>query len=193
MMSPAIDLPARPTVRRYDKRSRSDLELFVLALIVRDINTPYLLRENAGLSPGATVPVLNRLASDGYLRRGEPESRRRAEYQITPKGQRYLETAGARQLQGPIPADMEAILRIATLAVLSGAARNRVADYLNRAAEMKKASSASLNKEGKPAIPSPPVDPGLYAWMQAVNKKARFLSDAAVLRKLASALKTGKR
>ena len=192
-MSAAIYLSGKPKVRAYDKRSRLDLELFVLALVDRKINTPYLLREKAGLSPGATIPVLNRLTSEGYLRRGEPGSRRRAEYDIASKGRRYLENAGIQQLQEPIPADMESILRIATLAILCGAARSKVADYLKRAAEMKKAGSANSHKGKKAALPTPPTDADLYVWMQSINRNARLLSDAAVLRKLVSALKRSQR
>jgi hypothetical protein len=47
--------------RVLDRRSRPDLELFVLALIARGVNTPYLLSQEASLSPGVTLPVLDRL------------------------------------------------------------------------------------------------------------------------------------
>ena len=50
-----------------DKRSKLDLELFLIALIKREINTPYLLRARAGLSPGATISVLKRLNAAGYV------------------------------------------------------------------------------------------------------------------------------
>ena len=46
----------KPNSGQKDKRSKLDLELFLLALIERDINTPYALHLNVGLSPGATIP-----------------------------------------------------------------------------------------------------------------------------------------
>ena len=46
--------------RMGDKRRRNDLDLFLLALIEGGISTPYDLQKSAGLSPGATIPVLQR-------------------------------------------------------------------------------------------------------------------------------------
>lgn len=38
-----------------DKRRKSDLDLFVLALIGSGVSTPCVLQKEAGLSPGATI------------------------------------------------------------------------------------------------------------------------------------------
>jgi hypothetical protein len=38
-----------------DKRRRTDLDLFVLALIDGGVSTPYELQKEAGLSQGATI------------------------------------------------------------------------------------------------------------------------------------------
>jgi hypothetical protein len=55
-----------------DKRRRTDLDLFVLALIDSGISTPYELQKDAGLSPGATIPALQRLLEAGFVRQGKP-------------------------------------------------------------------------------------------------------------------------
>lgn len=47
-----------------DKRRRSDLDLFVLALIASAVSTLYSLKTTADLSPGATIPVLRRLLEE---------------------------------------------------------------------------------------------------------------------------------
>ncbi len=39
-----------------DKRRRTELDLFMLALINGGITTPYALQKSAGLSQGATIP-----------------------------------------------------------------------------------------------------------------------------------------
>ena len=66
-----------------DKRRRTDLELFVLALIDSGISTPYQFQKAAGLSPGATIPVLQRLLNAEFVREGEPGARRRTNYSIS--------------------------------------------------------------------------------------------------------------
>ena len=49
-----------------DKRGRTDLDLFVLALIDSRISTPYEFQKVAGLSPGATIPALQILLDAGF-------------------------------------------------------------------------------------------------------------------------------
>jgi hypothetical protein len=39
-----------------DKRHRTDLDLFILALIDSGVSTPHELQKMAGLSRGATIP-----------------------------------------------------------------------------------------------------------------------------------------
>jgi DNA-binding PadR family transcriptional regulator len=75
-----------------DKRSKLDLELFVLALVQRGIDTPYDLSVMVGLSPGATIPVLKRLQEAGHLERGQPGVRGRTEYEVTVSGIQHLKS-----------------------------------------------------------------------------------------------------
>jgi hypothetical protein len=41
-----------------DKRRRTDLDIFILALIDSGVSTPYEFQKAAGLSQGATIPAL---------------------------------------------------------------------------------------------------------------------------------------
>jgi hypothetical protein len=66
-----------------DKRAKVDLDLFVLAMVKRGLNTPYALLSKSSLSVGATIPVFNRLERAGYVSRRKPSSRNRTEYRIT--------------------------------------------------------------------------------------------------------------
>ncbi len=59
-------------IARRDKRARMDLELFVLALIDRGLNTPYDLLAGAGLSPSATIPVLGASSASASSVRERP-------------------------------------------------------------------------------------------------------------------------
>jgi DNA-binding PadR family transcriptional regulator len=174
-----------------DKRSRLDLELFVLALIKRNVVTPYQLQAEVGLSPGATLPVLARLEQSGYVRRGKPGPRGRTEYEITAGGHRFLKGGWRPLLASPPPADVEAILRIASLAILSGAKQITVADYLRKSAHAK-AEDSKLRKndiEGAAAELADTSDGRLYNWMRRTHSAARLRTDAKVLRNLAAQLR----
>ena len=124
-----------------DKRSKTDLELFLLVLVSKEIDTPYQLLTAARLSVGATVPALRRLEKAGHVRRGKPGTRGRADYLLTKEGMRRLKSGWRPLLEASIPADVEAILRTAALALLSGADRKIIARYLKRAAASKTADS----------------------------------------------------
>jgi DNA-binding PadR family transcriptional regulator len=174
-----------------DKRSKLDLELFVLALVQRETNTPYLLREAVGLSPGATIPVLKRLQEVGYVRPGKPAARGRIEFKITASGKQYLASGWRPLLEASVPGNLEAILRIASLALLSGADKKIVSASLKRAAAMKSTESKRRKKGEAGAIESslPSFrDVGLYSWMQAAHKEARLAAEGKVLRQLAIAI-----
>ena len=173
-----------------DQRSKLDLELFVLSLIQRGINTPYRLQATAGLSPGATVPVLNRLKETGFLKCGKPGVRRRTEYEVTARGTRHLESQWKPLLSAPVPIDVEAILRVAVLALLSGGSRQMAISYLRRAAAAKAADS-KRRKQDSEATQSSILSaglPGLYPWMQAMRTVARLTAEGRLLRELANSV-----
>jgi DNA-binding PadR family transcriptional regulator len=172
-----------------DQRSKLDLELFVLALVQRGVNTPYRLL-SAGLSQGATLPVLGRLESSGHIHRGKPGLRGRTEFELTAAGRRHLQAGWQTLLEAPVSGDIETVLRAASLAVLSGADRKTVTTYLERAAKAKTADSKSRKaecNESKPSQLAEP-DPGIYNWMLATNAAARVAAEAKVLRELATTL-----
>jgi hypothetical protein len=58
-----------------DKRRRTDLDLFVLALVADGISTPYELQKAAGLSQGATIPTLRRLLKEGFVEQASLDHR----------------------------------------------------------------------------------------------------------------------
>ena len=92
-----------------DKRRRTDLDLFVLALIDSGISTPYDLQKAAALSLGATIPALQRLLESGFVRQGKPGPRGRTDHRITAAGEKLLKTGwrdlierGSRFGLGPV-------------------------------------------------------------------------------------------
>ena len=93
----------RDVSQTRDKRRRNDLDLFVLALIDNGVSTPYDLKKAAGLSPGATIPVLRRLLESRMVLPGKPGARGRRNHKITAEGRRYLQS-GWKDLVTKAPA-----------------------------------------------------------------------------------------
>ena len=176
------------TATKRDKRSKLDLDLFVLALLRRGIDTPYRLLASSGLSPGASIPALRRLEEAGYVRSSKPGPRGRTEYRITTAGHRHLENEWQNLLEHPVPTDTEAILRTAALAVLSGCDKRVVSTYLKKASAAKASDSQRRSAEAKTAEASlsGDSDTGLYGWLHAMHATARLKAEAQVLRKLAA-------
>lgn len=180
-------MSTKKTAPFRDKRSKRDLELFVLALLECNVNTPYELLAAAGLSPGATLPALRRLEESGYVQRGEPGSRGRVEYHITSDGKQHVTNTWRSLLDDPTGSDMDSILRTATLAQLLGAPIRVVTKYLERAADVRArelgrhTSEKKMNKSDVEAINS-------YAWMQRLHLSSRLSTEARVLRKVAAVL-----
>lgn len=171
-----------------DKRSRKDLELFILALISDGVSTPYDLMAKAKISPGASIPVLARLEVAGCVRKGKEGPRNRTEYVATAKGARLLQTSW-RELFGSRPSstqELDTVLRIASLALLLGETKSNVANYLRTAATLR-ASGPSQHK----GVLAPDAKnlPDTFLWMRSAAQSARIRQEAAVLRKLANSLR----
>lgn len=183
-------MPGKEKVRDRDFRARADLKLFLLALIERGLTTPYDFQASAGLSPGATLPVLGRLEKAGWVRRGKPGVRRRSEYECTAEGRRHLKDESGKLLDEPIPTDIDVIVRISSLALLSGADRKKVSAYLLKAADIKLAEArdrkSSIQEMLAGLAENPPA--GAYGWMRAVASSSRLSSEVKVLRELAKQL-----
>jgi DNA-binding PadR family transcriptional regulator len=171
-------------IKKADGRSRKDLELFVLALVIRGVATPYDLKVSAGISPGASIPVLSRLKASGWIRTGDPGSRNRQEYLITAKGTAIL--GGWREaFQSPRTDDLESILRKACLALLMGEPSKSVAGFLKRAAAQRKAPRTSDN-----SAPRDEAGPGaIFLWMRQLASADRIRSEATLLLKLATSIR----
>jgi DNA-binding PadR family transcriptional regulator len=180
----ASQMAKNSKAKKEDGRSRKDLELFVLALVGRGVATPYDLKMSAGISPGASIPVLNRLKASGWIRKGEEGSRKRQEYLITAKGTAFQ--GGWREaFKSPRTDDLESVLRTACLALLTGEPNKSVAAFFKRAAAQRKAPSTSHN--------SPPTDeaiPGaIFLWMRQLASADRIRAEASLLRKLATLIR----
>ena len=132
------------------------LDLFLLQLISTGIDTPYLFRERAHLSIGATLPALQRMEGNGLVAREKKEGRNKQRYSITAKGKRHLATQLPPLLADFVkqpPTELESLLRAvalgceqvkaeAVIAMLVGAAKER----RDRRASVQEVSSVDLKR-----------------------------------------------
>src|ERR1700674_192044 len=137
--------------------SLSVLDVFVLSLLDRGLETPYDLQRQGGLSLGASTPALQRLVKGNLVVRAESASatnRPRHLYQLTPTGKREARAAWKPFLEGnDSPPDIDSILRIADMAAHHGAEKPKIRSFLKRAAERKSqlAQHADLSSTATPS------------------------------------------
>jgi DNA-binding PadR family transcriptional regulator len=168
-----------------DRRRKSDLDLFVLALINSGVSTPYTLQKEAGLSPGAAIPVIQRLLQAGLIRQGKPGLRGRTECRITASGRNQLKS-GWRSLidEGP-SGDLDADLRVALLAISEGNAYSAAVQMLKRSAAKLLDMGQALSSD-KPAAPVGLA--GLYRELRSVSVKALLDGQATAAKTIADSL-----
>ena len=169
-----------------DKRRRTDLDLFVLALIDSGVSTPYELQKAAGLSQGATVPALQRLLDARLVRQGKPGARGRTAYQATAAGKRLLKDGWLALIEEGPSGDIDSDLRVALLALLGGGDRWQAADFLRQSADMKMELVAATEPIGNPGV-LPPL-PQWYSDLRSSTAKVLLKAESTALRDMADAL-----
>lgn len=169
-----------------DKRRRMDLDLFVLALIETGISTPYEFQRAASLSPGATIPALQRLLGSGLIRQGRPGPRGRTDHQITPAGKKLLKTGWRDLIEYGPSGDLDADLRVALLAWWVGRERRLAADFLKQSAAKKRTSIELLHQSYEPPSRSPLAD--WYVRLRSEAGKGTLRAESAAAFAMAKAL-----
>lgn len=132
-----------------DKRRRSDLDLFVLALVTDGVSTPYRMQVDAGLSPGATIPALRRLKSQRLVKPTMVGPRGRIEYLPTANAAPTLHKSWTPLLEAGPTGDLEADLRIAILALREGNQPDAAIQFLREAAACHRDTDPSRSGPGK--------------------------------------------
>ena len=118
-------------------QSLSSLDVFLLALIDSGVTTSYAMREQAGISVGASRPALQRLQNLGLVEHGKTEARNKLVFRLTNRGRGAKKTELSHlmaEYQVNPPSDLESIVRIAAIAAFSGNS-SAVRALLSRAAE----------------------------------------------------------
>jgi DNA-binding PadR family transcriptional regulator len=169
-----------------DKRRRTDLDLFVLALIDSGVLTPYELQKAAGLSQGATVPALQRLLDARLVRQGKSGARGRTDYKVTAAGRKLLKDGWLVLIEDGPSGDVDSDLRVALLALLGGGDRRLAADFLRQSADKKMESAGAAERIGDPGR-LPPL-PRLYSELRSSTAKALLTAESVAIRAMADAL-----
>ncbi len=169
-----------------DKRRRTDLDQFVLALIDSGVSTPYEFQKAAGLSQGATIPSLQRLLDARLVRQGKPGPRGRTDYQVTATGKRLLKDGWLDLIMAGPSGDVDSDLRVALLALLVGGDRRLAADFLCQSADKKMELAGAAKPTGDPGN-QPPL-PRLYSELRSSTAKALLTAESVAIRAMAAAL-----
>ena len=148
-----------------DRRRRTDLDLFVLALIADGVATPYELQKSAGLSQGATIPALQRLLEAGLIEQAMPGTRRRTEHRVTRNGRKFLKDGSRALIDDGPSGDLDADLRVALLALRAGANRRLAVDFLRKSADKKSESRIIGEVSREP-------DTSLASWYRRLRSAA---------------------
>ena len=136
-----------------DKRRRTDLDLFVLALIDGGVSTPYELQKEAGLSQGATIPALQRLLEARFVRRRKPGARGRTDYKVTATGKKLMRGGWLPLIETGPSGDLDSDLRVALLAIWGSGDRRLAAGFLRQSADVKMESVAAAELTSDAAAP----------------------------------------
>ena len=171
------------------KTSLTSLELFLLELIKEGANTPYLLKEKAGVSVGAALPALNRLADRGLIRRGTASARNRQEYELTAAGRKASTLALEELLEAAIgtpPSDTDSLLRVIALALAEHKKKDAV-EILSRAVQAR--ASLARARTGKTLYTENGDLATLYRALAGAWDLARLRAEEGTLRLLSRRLR----
>ena len=165
------------------------LDLYVLSLLERGLETAYSFQREVGLSLGASTPSLRRLAAARLVKRKKEEgttNRPRHVYTLTSAGRELARNAWREYFQaGRLPSDLDSILRWSDMAAHYGASATEVAQFLKTASERTAASARRAAAAD--------ADNGLlYLSMRSRCEAARLKAESAVLGQMAAEISTAR-
>lgn len=169
-----------------DKRRRTDLDLFILALIDSGVSTPYEFQMAAGLSQGATIPALQRLLEAQLVRQGKPGVRGRTSYKVSAAGKRFLRDGWLPLIAAGPSGDIDSDLRVALLAIWGSGERRLAADFLRQSADKKTESIAAAELTDNPGAVVPLAR--WYTDLRSETAKALLSAESEAIRAMAEAL-----
>jgi len=121
----------------------------------------------AGLSPGATIPALNRLLEASFARQGKPGVRGRTDHKTTAAGRKFLKSAWRVLIDDGPSGDLDSDLRVALLALWAGGERQLAIEFLRQSAARKLESVAAFEETKDQELVAP-----LAVWYRKLRSSA---------------------
>jgi DNA-binding PadR family transcriptional regulator len=168
----------------------SVLDVFVLSLLDRGLETPYDLHRQGGLSLGASTPALQRLVKAGLIERAEGEparNRPRHEYRLTPSGKQSARSVWKQFLDDAPPSDLDSLLRVVDMAAHYRADKRKIFSFLSRAIARK---SQLAQHAGLSFSATQKGDRASYTAMRLHCDSTRLLAEADTLAKISGQFRT---
>jgi DNA-binding PadR family transcriptional regulator len=171
------------TLANGDKVIYSVLDLFILSLLDRGLQTPYDLQRQGGLSLGSTVPALRRLETAGLIRKRKDtgaSKRPRHSYQLSAAGRTRAQDCWKTYLKAPNQMDLDAVLRVADMAQYYNARTADMVEFFEAVVLERRVPGRLriLDSDGKSS--SLGHMPTLRAWNAArLKAEAKFLAALA--------------
>jgi DNA-binding PadR family transcriptional regulator len=166
-----------------DKVIYSVLDLFILSLLDRGLQTPYDLQRQAGLSLGSTVPALRRLETAGFVRKKAQvglSKRPRHWFQLSTAGRKLARGGWIQLLKDQPPSDFDAVLRLADMAQHYRARPANIVSFLEAAGSERRSSARSGVSEPREIRDSVRLVAMREAWHVArLRAEAKFLDGLA--------------
>lgn len=124
----------------------SALDLYILSLLDRGLQSPYDLHSKGGLSLGSTLPALRRLEEAGLVRKKAPGSsskRPRHWFLLSAAGRKIARGGWIHLLKAQPPSDFDAVLRLVDIAQHWKAKSTDIAVFLEAAASSRRRPARS--------------------------------------------------
>jgi DNA-binding PadR family transcriptional regulator len=163
--------------------NRSLLDVFILSLFDRGLETAYDLQRHAGVSLGSSTPALKRLQAAGLLKRTVQvgsSKRLRHGFEITATGRKLVRGTWISLLKDQPPSDFDSILRVVDVAQHYEAKVADIAAFLTAASSERWSSTRS----GRTSFRKTRGPLGIMATREAwdatrVKAEAKFLAEFA--------------
>ena len=161
------------------------LDLYILSLLERGLETPYDLNRKGGISLGASTPALKRLIDNKLVRRanGPAAGKRRANrYSLTEAGREQAHQGWRpyfKELR--VPADLDSVLRLVDLAMQHKLKQAQITEFLKQAAR----DRSDLAREAGARMATRQQNPLSYAATRSIWDWTRLEAEAQAMSDLA--------
>ena len=161
----------------------SVLDVFILSLFDRGLETTYDLQRQADVSLGSSVPALRRLEKAGLAKRtaqAGSSKRLRYKFELTAAGRKLARAAWASLLKDQPPSDFDSILRLLDVARHCQAKDADIVAFLDVASLERRSPTISGHSGSRETRAPLGIMGTREAWSASRRKaEAKFLAELA--------------